>query len=389
MKEKFRSAVILSLTIVVVLMASKRMPADIGACGGTVTTLPFTDVMGNIFFCSIAEAYFSGLTNGTTPTTYDPSGVVLRDQMAAFTTRTQDAALKRGSRRAALAQWGTPTGFLPQTGRTMVGGDPLHVASDGADLWVASGGGVERVRASDGSVVGTWTGAQGSTGVLVARGRIYVTGNTILPGNLYVIDPTLPPGPVTTLSNLLDNHPWGIATDGRYVWTANYGGSVSKVDPDTGATTNFTTGFVSPIGILYDGANIWITDQNVNTLEKLDSDGVILQSVPVGGAPQFPVFDGSNIWVPNRQDASVTVVRARDGMVLATLGTSNSPFQAAFDGQRILVTNAGNNSVSLWKAADLTPLGVISTGANTAPFGACSDGINFWITLQSGQLARL
>jgi hypothetical protein len=102
-----------------------------------MTTLPFTDVLGNIFFCPIAEAFFSGLTNGTTPTTYSPNDFVLRDQMAAFTTRTQDSALRRGSRRAALKQWTTPTA-LPLTGRTSIGATPEFVASDGADLWVAN-----------------------------------------------------------------------------------------------------------------------------------------------------------------------------------------------------------------------------------------------------------
>ena len=105
MKEKLRSAAILCLTIVVIIMASKQMPADTGTCSGAMTTLPFTDVMGSIFFCSIAEAYFSGLTNGTTPTTYSPNDFVPRDQMAAFTTRTRDSALR---------QWATP-GALPTT----------------------------------------------------------------------------------------------------------------------------------------------------------------------------------------------------------------------------------------------------------------------------------
>src|SRR5215469_18768297 len=102
MKEKLRSAVILFLTIVVLLFASNRLPADTGTCGGAMTTLPFTDVMGSIFFCSIAEAYFSGLTNGTTPTTYSPDDFVRRDQMSAFVTRTQDSALRRASRKAAV-----------------------------------------------------------------------------------------------------------------------------------------------------------------------------------------------------------------------------------------------------------------------------------------------
>jgi hypothetical protein len=48
---------------------SSRLQADTGDCGGVTITLPFTDVQGNFFFCSIAAAYFSGLTNGTTATT--------------------------------------------------------------------------------------------------------------------------------------------------------------------------------------------------------------------------------------------------------------------------------------------------------------------------------
>jgi hypothetical protein len=90
------------------------------------------------------------------------------------------------------------------TSRTTVFGYPDLVASDGADIWVASHdeGTGERVRASDGTLLGTWTGATEAFGVLVARGRIYVTG-TFPSGHLYRIDPSAAPGPVTTLSFLL------------------------------------------------------------------------------------------------------------------------------------------------------------------------------------------
>jgi YVTN family beta-propeller protein len=396
MKEKIRSAALLSLTVTVLLLTSTRLPADTGTCGGAMTTVPFTDVMGNIFFCSIAEAYFSGLTNGTTPVTYSPNDFVPRDQMAAFTTRTQDSALRRGSRRAALAQWATPTSSA-LIRSTDVGATPELVASDGADLWVAdfSSNDVKRVRASDGTLLGTWTGASLAVGVLVAGGFVYITGNTS-PGQLYEINPSEAPGAVDTLSSSLGAGPQGIATDGAFIWTANSSApaSVSRVEPNSGVTTTVTAAFSRPVGILFDGANIWVTDSGDNKLKKLDTTGNVIQSVPTGQSPWFPVFDGSNIWVPNHDNNSVTVVRARDGMVLATLTGNglNGPGQAAFDGQRLLVTNAGvgANSVSLWKAADLTPIGNVPTGLGRNPYGACSDGINFWITLIGvGQLARL
>lgn len=167
------------------------------------------------------------------------------------------------------------------------------------------------------------------------------------------------------------------------------GNPISRVNPSlVNATTTFTAGFNQPIGILYDGANLWVTDQGDDSLKRVDTvTGAILQSIPVGADPVHPVFDGTNLWVPNLNSNSISVVRAAGalrGTVLQTLTGNglNGPRSLAFDGERILVTNLFGNSVSLWRAADLTPLGNFSTGANSFPSGACSDGLNFWIVLQ-------
>jgi hypothetical protein len=361
--------------------------------------LPFTDVPGaNIFFCSIAEAFFSGLSNGTTATTYSPGDPVPREQMAAFVTRTMDQSLKRGSQRAAMNQNWTTQGEN-NLALTTVGSFPELLQTDGADVWVANSGGasqsVSRVRASDGKPLETWTGATGAFGVLCAMGRVFVTGVTT-PGNLYQIDPSQPAGAVTTLSSALGNTPTAIAYDGQRIWTANISGSVSIITLNPTSVTNVTTGFTSVRGIIYDGANIWVTDDisgSVDKLRKLDSSGNILQSFDVQDSPRFPVFDGTNIWVPNNGFSSVSVVRATGGFagtVLATLSGNglNGPVQAAFDGERVLVTNSGG-SVSLFKASDLTRIGTFSTGGGTQTEGVCSDGLNFWITLRgTGKLAR-
>jgi len=385
-----RATLLVALTVAL-SVASIRLRAATGTCGGTSITLPFTDVpSGNIFFCSIAEAFICGLTNGTDATHYSPSGNVPREQMAAFITRTQDSALKRGSHRAALNQWAIPTS-VPSTGKTAVGNSPEFVASDGEDLWVASGGSgtVSRVHASDGKLLGTWTGAVAAFGVVIARGRVFVTGDNS-PGAIYVIDPSQAPGAVTTLTSSLPDDPLGIAFDGSNLWTANTdSGSISKVNPNGGAVTNFG-GFNSPFGIIYDGTNIWFTDSQDQSLKKVDkSTGAVLLTVTVQIVPEGPIFDGANIWVPNFGSNSVTVVKASTGVVLATL-TGNGlsgPVQAAFDGERILVTNESGASVSLWNASDLTALG-FATGA-TNVFGACSDGLNFWLTVQDGPPGHL
>ena len=387
MATRLPSRRILGLLCLAVALFCGASSSLVGVCG------PFTDVAADSFCPFVLEIFTIGITTGTTATTYDPTASVSRLQMAAFLSRTVDGTLKRGSRRAALEQLWTPQG--PATlAVTTLPDAPQLVKTDGTDLWVAAGGLVCRVHGSDGKILGFWTGADNAYAVLPAIGKIFVVAD-LSPGNLYRIDPAQPAGDVTTLATNLGNGTTGITFDGSKIWTANYGGqSVSIVTP--GATipwtvTTVTTGFSFPTGLLYDGANVWATNLGDGKLLKLDSSGAILQTVTVGEAPANPVFDGSNIWVPNSTSASVSVVRASTGAVLATL-TGNGlslPITAAFDGQRILVTNFGGHTVSLFKAADLSPTGFVPTGANSKPFGACSDGINFWITLSNASsLAR-
>jgi hypothetical protein len=390
-----RSFVLISL-IASLTSLSTRLQADTGSCGGVTITLPFNDVMASPFFCQIAAAYYSGLTNGTTATTYNPTQTVTREQMAAFISRTMDQSLKRGSQRAVTKKWFTPQD-ANSLALTTVGTSPQSVEFDGTDLWVSNltSGTVMRIRPGDGKVLDTWTGATNALGIVCAMGKIFITGYTN-PGSLYMIDPTQPAGAVTTLASNLGILSAGIAFDGSRLWTANNFGSISIISLNPTTVTTISTGFSAPGSIIYDGSSIWVTDDN---LLKLNPDGSIAQSIAVGGEAFFPVFDGTNIWVPSRASGSVSVVRVKDAVgnplatpfVLATLTGNglNSPYSAAFDGERILVTNMAGNSVSVWKAADLTPLGSYPTGAGTAPRGACSDGLNFWIALtQTGKLAR-
>jgi hypothetical protein len=324
--------------------------------------------------------------------------------MAAFLSRTVDGVLNRRSRRAALDQFWT-TQNATVLGLTTVAAFPHGVASDGADLWVAcsTAGVVSRVRASDGKLLETWTGAASAWGVLSATGRVIVD-STSVPGRLYTIDPAQPAGAVTTVATNLGGPANGITFDGARVWTAN-GTSISIVTPGAipWTVTTVTTGFGQAIGAVFDGSNVWMTDalpsasgpspsvpdgfNTPGTLVKLNASGAILQSVTVGNTPQYPAFDGSNIWVPNTASTSVTVVRASNGAVLQTLTTGiAAPISVAFNGERVLVTS-GTSTITVWKAADLTPVGSFPVGSGS--FGACSDGINFWITLIGpNQLAR-
>ena len=102
MNKSIRNRALILLVIVICLVAaSSRLRADTGTCSGGSTTLPFTDVpAANTFFCSIASAFYSGLTNGTSGTTYSPALNVTREQMAAFVSRTLEQSIRRNNLRA-------------------------------------------------------------------------------------------------------------------------------------------------------------------------------------------------------------------------------------------------------------------------------------------------
>lgn len=387
-----RAAAVLALAASLTL-ASTGVRADTGTCGGQSLTLPFTDVAGsNIFFCSIAQAFFTGLTNGTTPTTYSPGANVTRDQMAAFITRTQDSALKRGSRRAAAGQWWTPkdVGFL---NTTAVGGEPHYSCFDGEDIWVPNkaSGTVSRVHASDGRVLGTWTGADDAHNTIAAAGFIYVLGRN--PGGIYRINPTLAPTAATLVANTggLSNSPRSITCDGLNLWTANSSaaaGSITRYNIVTGTTTTFSSGFGIPVGIVFDGTHLWVVDAGTEELHRVNpANGMILETLDMVdiSAGAIPVFDGSNIWVPVSFHIKV-VSTSTPARVLATLsgnGLDGTNLAAAFDGERILVINpTGNGALSLWKASSLTPLGFLDLEGEVDPTGGvCSDGLHFWISV--------
>jgi hypothetical protein len=355
-------------------------------CGTGMYPFPYTDVasVGDPFCAGIMEAYVTGVSKGTSPTTFSPNDNVPRLQMTTFLQRSLDQGLTRASRRAGLNQWWTPQNTASMQTIALTG-SPVFCASDGANIWTATDAGrVAQIEASTGTNLNHWTGATNGQAVVVAAGQVFVAGDTS-PGTLYVIDPTGPPGPVTVSPNFLGQGPVGIAFDGTHLWTANLGGSVSIITPQSPYTvTTVSTGFTTLIGILYDGAHIWVTDATAGKLFQLDAGGNIVQTVPVGLFPHYPAFDGANIWVPNFNSNSITVVQASTGNVVATISSDpsnqlNGPSGASFDGERILVTNTNGNSVTVFKAADLSFIANVATGVSSAPRSACSNGVNFWV----------
>jgi len=151
-------------------------------------------------------------------------------------------------------------------------------------------------------------------------------------------------------------------------------------------TTSFKVG-KQPLGVAFDGANIWVTNNDDATVSKLRaSDGADLGTFNVGGAPMGVTFDGANIWVVNSFPNTVTKLRASDGKNLGEFAVGKVPWFAAFDGENIWVTNSQDFSVTKLRATDGKTLGTFADSG--APGGIAFDGTYMWVTNGHGTVTR-
>src|ERR1700693_2793442 len=145
----------------------------------------------------------------------------------------------------------------------------------------------------------------------------------------------------------------------------------------------------APVGMAFDGANIWVANQTTNAVTKLRaSDGTNLGTFAVGNNPQGVAFDGANIWAANGGSTTVTKLRASDGTNLGTFAVGSSPNGVAFDGANIWVANESSATVTKLRASDGANLGTFKVG--TGPLGVAFDGANIWVTnLLSNTVTKL
>ena len=134
----------------------------------------------------------------------------------------------------------------------------------------------------------------------------------------------------------------------------------------------------NPYGIAFDGANVWVVNQESNNVTKIrTSDGANLGTFPVGSRPWNAAFDGANIWITNGLSNTVTKLRASDGANLGTFNVGSEPLGVAFDGANIWVTNLASNNVTKLRARDGANQGTFSVGVT--PLGIAFDGANIWV----------
>jgi len=170
--------------------------------------------------------------------------------------------------------------------------------------------------------------------------------------------------------------PYAVAYDGTSIWITNRtANTVSRVDPLSGARTDFATGS-GPRGVAYDGTYVWVANHASNTLSRFVPATGARTDFPTGAGPEAIAWDGNTLWVTNSASNTVWSMDPVSGLAVE-FATGASPAGVAFDGQNIWVVNAGSDNVT----RIVPSAGTSSTIAvGDQPFGIAFDGVYMWVT---------
>ena len=185
----------------------------------------------------------------------------------------------------------------------------------------------------------------------------------------------------TYAETTVGQQPVALAFDGSNIWVANQDSdTVTKLRVRDGKPLGVFAVGNGPSALAFDGSAIWVANELADTLMKLDVDtGSVLVTLPAGGeSPVALAFDGTYIWVANRDSDNVHKVSTKGPV--GTFNVGNGPRALAFDGNNIWVANQDSDSVSKLRASDGQGLGTFPI---QRPFALAFDGVGLWVLGQS------
>ena len=242
--------------------------------------------------------------------------------------------------------------------------------------------------------------------------------------------------------------PYGITTDGANLFVCDSGNhTIRKVTLSTGAVTTIVgTRFVSgssdgtgtagrfnaPAGMTTDGTNIYIAENNNNTIRKVViSTGAVTTIAGTAGVtgstdgtgdaasfnwPDAVTTDGTNLYVADTKNNTIRKIVISTGVVTTIAGTAlvqgsadgtgtdarfYRPYGITTDGTNLYVADSKNNTIR----KIVISTGVVTTIAGTAlvqgsadgtgtdarfywPYGITTDGTNLYVTDSNNNTIR-
>ncbi len=245
-----------------------------------------------------------------------------------------------------------PVSFVeidPKSGRILTSiatpyDDAGYFAVDGDDLWVADYASPEvakvsisRARVVDRYPTSRDEGGSGNFGVAVGAGSVWVTQRD--------------GGPVTRLDadtgkiqHVFDEivYPNGIAFGDGAVWVAGGVGTLSRIDPATGAVTSAKLpGGVFGSYVVAGGGYGWTEDESKGVVYQADPAGNLIGTHRTGDGARTLAFNDGMVWVGNQDAGTVTSIDVVTGKQVSHAFRHPLQAVAAGDGVVLVQLNPG------------------------------------------------
>jgi YVTN family beta-propeller protein len=171
--------------------------------------------------------------------------------------------------------------------------------------------------------------------------------------------------------------PLGMCFDGANVWVANWGnGTLTKLSVNGANLGTYGVG-VEAAAVCFDGTSIWVVSYLNNFAAKLNPGTGAGTAYTVGTHPYSICFDGANIWTANRDGTNVTKLNPNTGAVIGTYTVGLLPSAVCYDGASIWVANFGSGNAMKLNPTNGVVLGTYNVGID--PYGICFDGTSIWV----------
>jgi len=129
------------------------------------------------------------------------------------------------------------------------------------------------------------------------------------------------------------------------VWALDIGGTIHRLDPETGEIrSQVETGAGKPYNLWEGAGSIWTIDDGTGDVIRISPESEeVVATLPVGDGPADLVFHGASAWVVNHRDLKLLRIdtETNKAKLLTTLKGTGAPERLALLGGSLWVTGRG------------------------------------------------
>jgi hypothetical protein len=177
-----------------------------------------------------------------------------------------------------------------------------------------------------------------------------------------------------------------VATGFGSVWALSAGGTLYRVDPQSGAiTAQIDVGTSRPYNVWIGAGAVWVVDDAAGAVVRVDPGANrVAARIPVGDGPADIVFDGTTAWVVNHRDLGLVRIDAATNTAhrLATL-RADAPERMVLVAGHLWITGRGTDLLEVDPATG-SVLRTVDIGVSGIDLVARGDAI--WVPVRSAEV---